>query len=231
MATSGSTDYTRTATQLISGALRDIGALAAGETAAAEDTAAALESLNLLIKGWQTEGIGLWLNDTFSITLVANQASYTMGSGGDVSIARPLELVEARFRYSSNSTDIPMIPLMRDEYFRLSNKATAGVPTQYYFDPQLALCVFYIWPVWDTTPAGSIVGTVKTTIEDFDSLANTSDLPPEALRALRKNLAIEIAPEMGREPSRILVAQALESKRNLMNHDRESSVMFGLERR
>lgn len=232
MTTSASTNYDRTATQLINGALRDIGVYGPGETIDAEDTAAGLEALNLLVKGWQTEDIGLWLIDTFSLTLVADQASYTFGTGGDVVIARPLEMIECRFRYTSGTVDVPMIPISRQEYLNLSQKTLEGVPTQYYFQPTLTTSTLYIWPVWDTTPAGSIVGSVKTTVEDFDSVANTADFPPEALRALRKNLAIELAPEFGREPNQLLLLQASESKQNFINHDRETTSIFvGLERR
>lgn len=83
--------------------------------------------------------------------------------------------------------------------------------------------MFYIWPIWDTTPAGSIKGTVRTTIEDFDSLTNTADLPQEALRCLKFNLAIEIAPEYGKEPSKNLIALALTSKQAFFDWDREKT--------
>lgn len=226
MATSNSTDFNPTQQKLIRGALRNINAIATGETPSSAEMSEASEAFNLMIKAWQAEGMGLWLNDTFTITLVADQASYTMGTGGDVNAPRPLEVIEARFYYTSGGNEIPMIQASRQEYFDLSLKTSTGVPTQYYYDPQRSLGVFYIWPVWKTTPAGSIKGTVKTVIEDFDSLANTVDFPQEWLRALKFNLAIELAPEYGKEPSRTLISLAISSKMSVMDWDREKTGVY-----
>lgn len=111
MATSGSVNFNPTQQVLIKGALRNINAIATGETPTPAEMSEASEAFNMMIKAWPAEGIGLWLNDTFDLTLVANQVSYTIGTGGNVNIPRPLEIIEARFYYTSGGNEIPMIPM------------------------------------------------------------------------------------------------------------------------
>ena len=83
MAVSGSYDYTRTQIQLIHSAMRDIGELAKGETPDADDYAVVSETLNLLIKSWQNQGIGLWLNQVCALFFQSGSTAYSLGPTGD----------------------------------------------------------------------------------------------------------------------------------------------------
>ncbi|MCG7854133.1 MAG: hypothetical protein MIO92_16580, partial [Methanosarcinaceae archaeon] len=76
MAVSGTYDYTRTQIQLIHSAMRDIGELAKGETPDADDYEVVSEALNLLIKSWQNQGIGLWLNQDCTLYLQNDTVQY-----------------------------------------------------------------------------------------------------------------------------------------------------------
>ena len=223
MTTSGDATFTVTRDQIIKGALRCINAIATGETPTAAEISEGSEALNYMVKAWQAEGIGLWLYDTFALTLVADQQSYTIGSGGDVNTVRPLDVIECRFHYTTDGNEIPMNKWSRQEYFDQSLKSSTGVPTQFYYDPQLSLGVLYIWPTWDTTPAGSINGTLLTTIEDFDAANNTSDFPPEWFECLKFNLALRLAPEYGKEPSSLVVGLAMQTKDAAQSWDREKT--------
>lgn len=89
MAVSGSYDYTRTQIQLIHSAMRDIGELAKGETPDADDYAVVSEALNLLIKSWQNQGIGLWLNQECTLYLQNDTIQYAIGPSGDHWTADP----------------------------------------------------------------------------------------------------------------------------------------------
>jgi len=233
MATSGSTDWTRTRDQIIKGALRNIGAYASGETPSSSDISDGSEALNMMVKAWQAEGGKLWLNDTTTLSLVADQQSYTIGSGGDLDIVRPLGVDNVRYHYNTGSIEVPMTSLSREEYFDLPDKAATGIPLQYYYDPQLSLGVFYIWPVVGSSTSDTIKMTFKTEVEDFDSASNNADFPVEWLRALKFNLAIELAPEHGKEVGPTLLRNADLAKREAVNWDREknASIFLGVERR
>jgi hypothetical protein len=72
MATSGSTDWTRTRNQIISRALRIVGILSAEDSPTSNQLENANEALNSMVKAWQNDAIFLWTRDwetkTFSVS-------------------------------------------------------------------------------------------------------------------------------------------------------------------
>lgn len=78
MATSGSTDFTRTRDELLNGALRLIGKSGRGKTASAADISDAAEALELMVKAWQaTPGFQLWKLKQATLFLTKGTASYS----------------------------------------------------------------------------------------------------------------------------------------------------------
>lgn len=231
MPSSGSVDFTVNRDQIITAALRKIGAVATGETPVASEINEGSQALNLLIKEWMAEGIGIWLYDTFEMALVVDQESYSFGVGGDVTtVGRPLNVVESRYHYYTGSRDLPMMRMTRDQYFNLPVKSTGGVPTQFYYEPQIPLGYLYIWPIITATTSDTIRGTARVEVEDFDAVANTPDFPKEWFSALMWNLALDLAPEYGKEPSNFIVGRASLALSRAMEQDREASVYFGISR-
>lgn len=192
MATSGSIDYTLTARDVVQYALRKIGVLAIGATASAEDAAAALIELNLMLKQWAHEGPFLFTKRESTQTLVSATANYSLTS------TRPLRIIEARFRNAASpATDLPMQPLTRDEYFQLPVKSASGIPTTFYFDPQAATSTLYVWPVLATATTEAIAYTYQRRIEDLDSLNNDLDIPQEWLGTVGYALADRLLDDYG----------------------------------
>lgn len=84
MATSGSYDYSVTAAQIITAALEDIGAIAAGETVPAADSATALVRLNFIAKQFQggsdgAPGMKVHTRQRIHLFLAKGQQTYTIG--------------------------------------------------------------------------------------------------------------------------------------------------------
>lgn len=221
MATSGSTDFSLTRTDIIAEALELIGAIAAGESPSAEDGASVARSLNMMLKTWQADGLHLWLKAEGSLPLVAGTQSYTMGNGGTFA-ARPLRILSARLRVSS--VDTPLYEMPRQEYFDLPTKATAGRPTGFYYDPGRVQGRLYVWPVLASGLTATVEFTYARPIEDMDGPTNDFDLPQEWFEAIAYNLAVRIAPKFGAivRPDVVEVAAAL--KNALDGWDREGSV-------
>lgn len=109
-------------------------------------------------------------------------------------IERPLELKEARWHDADHER--PIWLKSRDEYFELNNKDATGKPIQVYYQPTLTNGTLHVWPAPDVV-TDQIKFTFRTTIEDLDGPTNTFDLPAEWLRAIKWNLAAELAPEYG----------------------------------
>lgn len=80
MATSASTDYNRTATQIINRAMRHLGVLGQEEVPNASELADGLEALNVMVKFWQIEGINLWKQEDLILWLVKGTTKYTLGT-------------------------------------------------------------------------------------------------------------------------------------------------------
>jgi hypothetical protein len=83
MTTSGTYVYSRTAAQIITEALELIGAYAADETTSSSDSTTCLASLNMMIKAWQGEGIGLWTKRDAALFLEYGETDYLIGPSGD----------------------------------------------------------------------------------------------------------------------------------------------------
>ena len=192
MATSGSIDYNETLSSIVKDALLEINAISADDTPGAPIFAHAQRKLNRILKSWQAAGFNLWRDTEGSITLVASQASYTMGgTSPDVSY-RPLRISSIRYR-DANSKDRPLTPILsRQEYFDLPEKSASGVPTSFYYDPGRDQGTLYIWPVPSSVTIETLKLTYSRTFEDMDANANNPDIPQEWLHALVLTLAAEM---------------------------------------
>lgn len=189
MATSGSTNYSLTAQQIVNQALYLLNVVPEGDTPPSADSAGALTSLELMLKTWGAAG-RLWLTASTTQALTASTASYTLSAG-------TYRVLSVRRRTSS--IDTPLFPLSRDEYDELPNKSGAGMPVNWYQDNQRATTVLYVWLVPDATIAASttLYLTYARIIEDLDSLSNDPDVPQEWLETLVYNLAAIRGPKYG----------------------------------
>lgn len=88
MATSGSTNYSVTASNVITEALELIGVLEAGGTVTANDEASCLRTLNLMVKQWSANfdfapGLKAFCRKRGYMFLQSGQSSYSLGPSGD----------------------------------------------------------------------------------------------------------------------------------------------------
>lgn len=196
MATSGTAVVTATRDDVIKAALRSLKVIAVGETPVAEDYTNCAFALGLLLNSLNTDGYMTWLYQTVSVPFVAAQASYTIAeSGANVTAFRPVRIAHAYRRDSSTPpNDVDMVQLSRQEYDMLTPKTQAGVPTQYFYDPQLTAGVFYVWPVpSDTTYSARLC--IQRPVQDITASTQNFDVLREWLLPLRWILADEVGLE------------------------------------
>src|SRR5580658_1793236 len=115
MAVSGVTSLVLTGRDVITFALRKCGLIPIGQTPDYNEISPLVLDLNLMVKGWETQGPHLWRNTLSTIPLVANAQSYSLASDN------PLRIVECRYRYPDGH-DLPMKRLSRIEYMNLPLK-------------------------------------------------------------------------------------------------------------
>lgn len=82
MATSNSTDFTLTTSDVVNEILENAGILGIGQTPATRYYTSTVRTVNLMLKEWQVDGIYLWLERPFTVFLTPDQASYQLGGSG-----------------------------------------------------------------------------------------------------------------------------------------------------
>src|SRR6266404_3630808 len=126
MTTSGSTDYTLSRDEVIQEALEQLGVVGEGETPATTTITSCSRTLNLMIKSWEAQGIHLWAQPTQTVTLVANQASYTLSPYA-------LMIKQAWLRNTDN-IDRPIRIDSLSNYNLIPNKTTSGKINRVAYD-------------------------------------------------------------------------------------------------
>lgn len=195
MSTSGSTNFTVTRDQIIAAAYRKLGVIGFDQTPSADQVTVAAESLNMMVKSLINKGMPLWALSQFSFPTVASTATYTIGLGQTLNTAKPLKIIQAWYRNSSNN-DVPMTVITREEYNRLGNKTSLGTPIQLYYDPQRDTGTIFLFPTPQDASV-TIFFRYQRPFEDFDLSTDNPDFPQEWYEVLVYQLATRLAPDVG----------------------------------
>ena len=204
------------ARSIIKGALRSIGKISRGRDMGSEQEQDGLELLNQLIASWKGEGLTMPFRttETFSYSGLglSPSTSYTIGSGGDFNTVRPIKIIDAFHRDTSDS-DYAMREMTLQEFNDISYKPVGTYPDRYYYEAEYPLGKLH----FDYQPSTNLTLHLVTLkeITAFADLTTAIDLPAEYDRALRTNLAVELAPDYGQTVSPELMYSATESKANL----------------
>lgn len=147
-----------------------------------------------------------------ALSYSAVQSEYTIGSGGDLDTARPIQVLDAYHR-DSNSIDYPMELMSFRRYGDIADKDVQNYPTRLYYEPEYPLGKIH----FDYKPQTGLTLHL-TSLKHLTSIATLDtdiSLPPEYDRALKFNLMLDIAPDYGMKASSEIVNAATESKRNI----------------
>jgi hypothetical protein len=178
--------------RLIKQALRDCGRLQFGSTPTSEQVDDAQSRLHDIINTWQTQGLKLWLNSIVTLTLVADQISYTIGPAASPATLKSARIL-AGWYVSSTGSRRPLHPLSWTDYNSLGNHATSGAVNSYFVDKQLLNLVIKLWSPPNTAAA---TGTVELLRQEqavaWTEVDEDVAFPVEWFQALRWGLADEL---------------------------------------
>lgn len=212
MSTSGVTDFTMTAREVIQKAMEKAAIVSPGETFEASEGETALTDLNLMLKSWQTDG-NLWRQDDDELTVTAAKTTLT---------PRVIDLTEVRL--VANGRERPLARWEWGDYVGLPNKAQAGTPSCYALRRNRATIDLYLWPA----PTSAVIRfTASRVIEDVTDLENEIDVPQEWLECVILNLADRMAPSYGTSLSDREQARALDLLAQMRDADRPASYYMG----
>lgn len=204
----------------ITAALQDLGIYEAGATPAAEDSALALARVNEWIDGLANQDLTIY---TIARTLwtLTSAASYTVGTGADVDVVRPVSpqaITNIGFQDTSVSPTLERMLgpcLTEDAYAAIPQKALTSVyPQFFYYNPTMPTGTLIPYPLPTSSTLQGVLYT-QTALTQFAALTTTLTLPPGYARFFRTNLTIEIAGAFQASPSPALVQAAMESMRDI----------------
>ena len=192
----------------------------------------ARRSLNIIFQEWSNRGLHYWEIANNDITLVNNQATYTMfrstadGTSDATAVYGVDDVLEASFRNLDN-IDFPLTKINRSAYQALSNKTDTGVPTQYYVQRLIdrVTITLYLTPGSDEAGKKLNYYYVKR-IQDAGDYTNDADVPYRFVPCMIAGLAYYLAQKYA--PDRIQVLKMLyeDELQRALNEDGSSSSSF-----
>lgn len=214
-----------TAQDQIYGALRLLGVLAEGEAPSTYTTDDALLALNQMIDSWNTERLSVYTIQEQVFTWPATQVSRTLGPSGNFVGNRPILLDDATFFVdSATGVSHPVSIINHAEYNSIALKTATGTyPQVISIEMTYPDVTMSVYPVPSVPLDWHFVSVLE--LAQPATLGTTLSLPPGYLRAFRYNLACELAPEFGVEPSPTVQRVAMDSKRNLKRVNNPGDVM------
>lgn len=165
-------------------ALKDAQVIGEGETASAETTADALETLSEMLALWQIERMYVYAqkDDSFVPT---GALSYTVGTLGTIPITRPVKIDAAFWRLNGVDTPIQVLNTF-EEYESIVSKTSAGNPCVLFYQSSYTLGTLYLYPQPST---GTVHLITRVQLPEPTSTADTLTLPPEYVMPIRASLA------------------------------------------
>jgi len=214
-----------TAGDIINGSLRLLGVLAEGETPSAETSQDALRAMDQMVDSWNTERLSVFATQDQVFTWPAGILNRTLGPSGDFVGNRPILLNDATyFRDPSTGVSYGIKMINQQQYDGIAVKTVSSTFPQVIFTnmtyPDIDM---FIYPRPTRALEWHFISVEELT--QPATLDTVLTFPPGYLRAFRYNLACELAPEFGVEPSPQVQRIAMTSKRNLKRINNPNDIM------
>ena len=219
---------TATAGELINSALRLIGQLAEAEVPSAATSQDALTALNQMIDSWNTERLSVFCTQDQVYTWPVNEIKRTLGPSGNIDLSpqqRPILVDDSTyFRDPQTNVSYGIKMINQSQYNGIAVKTvTSTYPQVMFVNMTFPDIEMYIYPKPTRSLEFHFISVQPLT--EPTALNTVIALPPGYLRALRYNLAMELAPEFGVEPSPQVQRIAMTSKRDLKRINNPDDLM------
>ena len=221
---------TYTAGDQINRALRLLGVLAEGETPTAQMSEDALMALNQMIESWNTERLSVFSTIDQIVNWPTGSINETLGPTGSLTrlngtAVRPILVDDATyFKDPGTGVSYGIKLINQQQYDGIAVKTvTSTFPQVMFVNNTYPDSDIFIYPrptrllEWHFISVEVLTQPATLTTEIL--------FPPGYLRAFAYNLACEIAPEFGVEPSPQVQRIAMTSKRNLKRINNPDDVM------
>jgi len=208
MASTGTAVFTISADELVNSSLRGLRILQDGQGASGSMLTDGLESLNMIVKNAQADGLPLWTYMLLAIPCVTNKTTYTIGPvGADVTTVRPLRLMtEGNFIrqvVGGMNIDTPLNAISRTDYMNMGSKDSLGVVNSLYYHPGIDLASGATSPsvgygtlkvyVSPSDATRTVYGNFQRPLYDINSGTDEFDFPADCFLYLKWTLMSDLA--------------------------------------
>ena len=209
----------------INRALRLLGVLAEGETPSAATSQDALVAMNQMLDSWSTERLMAYNTIDQVFTWPAGQYIRTLGPTGDFVGLRPVLLDDSTYyRDPGTNVSFGIKFINQQQYNGIAVKTvTSTYPQVIWVNMEFPNISMAIYPRPTRDLEWHFVSV--QVLAEAASLSTNLYFPPGYMRAFAYNLAMEIAPEFGVEPSPQVSRIAMTSKRDLKRINNPDDVM------
>ena len=215
---------TYTAGEQINRALRLLGVLAEGETPSAVVSQDCMMALNQMIESWNIERLSVFSTQDQVFTWPAGLLSRTLGPSGDFVGNRPVLFDDATYFKAPNGVSYGIKFINQQQYNGIAVKTvTSTFPQVIFVNMTYPNAEMFIYPRPTQALEWHFVSVNE--LNQPATLATALHFPPGYLRAFTYNLAMEIAPEFGVEPSPQVKRIAMTAKRDLKRINNPDDIM------
>jgi hypothetical protein len=216
---------TTTAGDQINRALRLLGVLAEGETPSAEVSQDALVAFNQMIDSWNTERLSIYNTIDQVFNWPVGEIQQHLGPTGDFVGVRPVLLDDSTYyRDPSTNVSFGIKFINQQQYDGIAVKTvTSTYPQVMWINMEYPNIQMTIYPKPTRLLEWHFISVQE--LSQPATLDTELAFPPGYLRAFVYNLAMELAPEFGVEPSNQVQRIAMTSKRNIKRINNPDDIM------
>ena len=214
-----------TARDLINDAHRLLNLTASGNVLPEVNYQDNLRALNQMIDSWNTERLAVFSTQDQIFLWPSGQLNRTLGPTGDFVGNRPVLLDDSTyFRDPQTNVSYGVKFINQQQYDGIAVKTvTSTYPQVMFINMTFPDIDMYVYPKPLRELEWHFISVDELT--QPATLATSLTFPPGYLRAFRYNLACELAPEFGIEPSMQVQRIAMYSKRNLKRINNPDDIM------
>jgi hypothetical protein len=220
---------------IITSALRQLNVVGANEEPSASETGLCLEALNALMDSLSNDLMNIFTVTPLRFLLTANQQDYTLGPGGDWDTERPMRIETAVVMLypaiggdgsigATSGTQFSPLRLANYQQFAQQSLRKVGStwPTMLYDDRNYPLRKLSFWPVPQNAYAVEL--WLWEPLGTYTDLTAELNLPKGYERYLILKLAVEVAPEFGKQVSEVTLTNLAQAEAAVKSLNKQTAV-------
>jgi len=208
---------------ILTDALIEIGALAPGEQAGADEAQWAFRKLNYLLDVWAARKNYVYSNTFNTYVLVPGLSPHTIGpNGATYNVTQRPVKVEAATIILNNVNPNVEVPLkIRDEKWWMDEVTIKALqtsqPTDLFYSPDWPNGSLYFWPVPDTNygvrlMVWGILAQFQAITDPIGGPGGSTTIPPAYRAAMMLSLAEDMLPGSKRDANQVLLTKAAQAR-------------------